>query len=302
MRRIEKRYYRIGIAAVILLVGLVFTSCTPASVLWPPTWQEKITAIRWVAYSPTNADPNQGLEASLESIAQDLAVLRKAGFSGLVTYSASGVTGKELPRLAQEQGFDGLIVGVWNPLNQAEVDTAKAVAQSPIVLGYCVGNEGLRVRYEMPALVKVIDDLKKTTGKPVTTTEEIDDYLDEKLLNLGDWVFPNVHPYFHRLLEPELAVTWTKATYEDMVRRSGQRFVWFKEVGLPTAGDPKGILSEETQTIYYQALAKTGVKFVYFEAFDQLWKISLPIEPHWGLFKADRAPKQIILQLFPAKQ
>jgi len=31
-------------------------------------------------------------------------------------------------------------------------------------------------------------------------------YADEDLLALGDWVFPNVHPYFHNRLEPETAL------------------------------------------------------------------------------------------------
>ncbi|MCP4424487.1 MAG: glycosyl hydrolase, partial [Chloroflexi bacterium] len=30
---------------------------------------------------------------------------------------------------------------------------------------------------------------------------------------------------------------------------------------------------------------------VYFEAFDQPWKDTQPIEPHWGLFYNDRLPK-----------
>jgi exo-beta-1,3-glucanase (GH17 family) len=214
-------------------------------------------------------------------------------------WSHIGVSGGELPRLAQEQGFTGLIIGIWDPTNQAEIEAAKTAAQYPIVMGYCVGNEGIHKRYEIPDLIKTIKDMKKATGKPVTTTEEIDDYVDEELLNIGDWIFPNSHPYFHNLLDPNLAVDWTKAAYQDMTRRAGNRFVLFKEVGMPTAGDKEGSLSEETQARYYQGLAKTGVKFVYFEAFDQPWKNSLPIEPHWGLFYSNRTPKQVILQMLP---
>jgi exo-beta-1,3-glucanase (GH17 family) len=288
---------------VALIASIFATSCivkvgdnpTPS----PQTWEEKVSAIRWIAYFPTNADPNEGVEASVESIRQDLSVLRAAGFDGLVTYSAGGMTGRELPDLAQEQGFVGLIVGVWDPANQAEIANAKAAAQNPIVLGYCIGNEGLYNRYDMPDLINAIENMKKATNKPVATTEEIGDYVDEELLKIGDWIFPNVHPYFHNLLDPSLAVDWTKAAYQDMTRRSGDRFVLFKEVGLPTAGDREGILSEETQTRYYQGLAASGTKFVYFEAFDQPWKSSLPIEPHWGLFRSDRTPKQVVLQMFP---
>jgi hypothetical protein len=209
-----------------------------------------------------------------------------------------------VPALARAQGFKGLIVGVWDPSSREEMAAAKALATNPIVLGYCVGNEGLRRRYEMPALSSAVEELRKATGKPVTTTEEIEDYSDEALMRLGDWVFPNVHPYFHNQLDPDAAVRWTKAAYDDLKRRGG-RLTIFKEVGLPTAGDAQGRLSEANQERYYSELARTDVRFVYFEAFDQPWKVHLPVEPHWGIFKSDRMPKalgrKLLGQESPAK-
>lgn len=262
----------------------------------PVSWAERLPAIRWVAYSPTNADPDRGIEPSVESMRLDLAALRRAGFTGLVTYSASGTAGQALPELAEELGFDGLIIGIWDPASSSERSAAIAAAKNPIVLGYCVGNEGLNKRYELAALSAAIDELKAATGKPVTTTEEIDDYSDEALLALGDWVFPNAHPYFHNQIDPLTAVEWTAAAYADMQRRA-QRLVIFKEVGLPTAGNAFGQLSEENQASYYQQLAKTEVNFVYFEGFDQIWKTTLPIEPYWGIFRADRSPKLLAYAL-----
>jgi exo-beta-1,3-glucanase (GH17 family) len=265
-----------------------------------PIPQVTLPALRWIAYSPTNADPNRSIEPTIDSIEKDLLVLREAGFTGLVTYSASGIVGRELPRLAQAAGFQGLIVGVWDVANQDEMAAAAASSLNPIVLGFCVGNEGLHKRYDMSQLRSAISKLKSSTAKPVTTTEEIDDYVDEELLAVGDWVFPNAHPYFHGQTEPDLAVRWTDAAFTDLERRAGARFVMFKEVGLPTAGDTTGDLSEENQRDYYQELAKTEVRFVYFEAFDMEWKTTLPIEPHWGLFRSDRSPKLLASSLMPA--
>ena len=34
-------------------------------------------------------------------------------------------------------------MGIWDPSNQQEVAAAVVVAANPIVVGYCVGNEGL---------------------------------------------------------------------------------------------------------------------------------------------------------------
>jgi len=261
-------------------------------------WQKTVSGIAWVAYTPPSGNPNQRIEPTQQAIKDDLKILSHAKFTGLVTYGSSGLMGREFPGIAQEVGFKGLILGIWDPSNQQEIAAAVAAAKNPIVLGYCVGNEGLGKRYDIKKLSAAIDDLRKATGKPVTTTEEIDDYGDNELLRIGDWIYPNAHPYFHSRLDPDTAVQWTKAAYQDLTRRS-KRFVMFKEVGLPTAGDPEGKLSETMQQKYYEDLAKTGVRFVYFEAFDQPWKTHLPIEPHWGLFTSDRTPKLFAQTLLP---
>jgi len=265
-------------------------SATPVPRGVSPEWEGTVARLTWVAYSPPSADPNKKIEATSDAIREDLAVLRSAGFTGLVTYSSAGAFGRDLPRLAQKQGFQGIIMGIWDPASAEEIATARAAANLPIVLGYCIGNEGLGERYQLPELSKAIDDLRTATGKPVTTTEQIDDYADANLLQLGDWVFPNAHPYFHNKLDPEAAVRWTQAAYDDLKRQT-QRFILFKEVGLPTAGDKEGQLSEANQDQYYRALAQTNVRFVYFEGFDQPWKTEPSVEPHWGIFHADRTPK-----------
>jgi len=282
---------------LLLLVGAVsLSNCSGASEKSKPpnteNWEGRLTRIVWVAYSPPSSNPLRGIEAAPEAIRSDLAVLRRAGFTGLVTYGSAGVLGRELPALAKSEGFEGVIMGVWDPADRGELDAAKAAAGNPVVLGFCVGNEGLQSRYQLPALSAAVEELRRKTGKPVTTSEIIEKYSDENLLRLGDWVFPNAHPYFHNQLDPDDAVRWTRNVYDGLRGRSG-RVVLFKEVGLPTAGDPGGKLSEEAQERYYLELARTGVRYVYFEAFDQPWKTHLPVEPHWGIFKSDRTPKRL---------
>lgn len=56
---------------------------------------------------------------------------------------------------------------------------------------------------------------KNNTGKPTTTSEEIDDYNDNIILMLGDWVFSNVHPYWHGVPDANAAVEWTADRYND---------------------------------------------------------------------------------------
>jgi exo-beta-1,3-glucanase (GH17 family) len=265
----------------------------------PEGWVEKVSGIAWVAYSPSSTNPNTGPQATPDEILADLDVLRDAGFNGLVTYGSAGNMGSELPVLAQEAGFEGLIMGIWDPNSEEEYDAAVHAAQNDIVLGYCIGNEGFNrpSRYDMTILSSSVQKLREATGKPVTTTEEIDDYFyNEKLLQFGDWIFPNAHPYFHNKREPEAALRWTQRVYDNLKNRT-DRFVWLKEVGLPTAGTGDGTLSEESQAEYFVALANTNINFVYFEAFDQPWRNDPPIESHWGVFNSDRTPKLLGLQL-----
>lgn len=259
-------------------------------------WATRLYAIRWVDYSPSSWNPDQGIEPSSESIRQDLSVLRKAQFTGLVTYSAKGKLGNELLTIAKETGFQGVIVGIWDPANSDEVAAAKRSATSAIVFGFCVGNEGLMEhRYSLDALEKAIRDIRETTKKPVTTTEIIQRY-DSSLLTFVDWAFPNAHPYFAGILEPDRAVTWTRDAYAGLKGRTSMP-VLLKEVGLPTAGDSKQSLSEQAQCEYYDGLAKTDAHFVYFEAFDQRWKTHLSVEPHWGIYRSDGSPKLLAQHL-----
>lgn len=255
---------------------------------FPADFVSKLLSLTWVASGPTNFDPEKGIFPSEESIKEDLKTLHAAGFNGLVTYGVGIFT----PQLAKEAGFKGMILGIWDPLNSEELQKAKEVAQSDILIGFAVGNEGLDVRYDFSQLTQVMEELKKETGKPVTTTEEFGDYYDDKLLSLGDWIFPNVHPYWHGVRNPEDAVNWTSEMFQDLTERAKNRVVVFKEVGLPSGGEPS--VNEHKQAEYYRLLKATDVKFVWFEGFDQPWKDHQPIEPYWGLFRSDRTPKEVV--------
>ncbi|MCE9610703.1 MAG: hypothetical protein K8R23_10960 [Chthoniobacter sp.] len=272
----------------------------------PVALAEAFRNVRWVAYSPTGGSPNLGpgnapdADRKRDEISKDLAVLAKAGFGGIVTYGCDGLKG-EIPRLAQAVGIKHVILGIYSPRNEEEFHNAKAAAA--LVDAYCVGNEGLggENRYSFAELTTRMNELRKASGKPVTTSEQIEKYLEDRvpgLIEAGDWLFPNVHPWFHgRFQEPE-ASRWTKEQVEKLRAKSGGRPILCKEVGFPTAGDAAGRANEELQGNYYVALRALEVPFVYFEAFDQTWKRHLPIEPHWGLFTKDRAPKKAISMIF----
>lgn len=215
-------------------------------------------------------------------------MLRQAGVNGLVTYGAD----QPIHRVAQEVGFEGMILGVWDPANLEELTYAKEAAQYEVVIGYVVGNEGLYVRYDYDTLWAAMDELQQATGKPVSTTEQIEDYAEDRLMELGSWIFPNVHPYWHGITDPQRAADWTVERFRELTERTDKP-VMFKEVGLPSGGDSR--VNEANQAEYYQFLGQSPVIFVHFEAFNQdAWKDWAPVEPHWGLFHSDRSPKEAV--------
>lgn len=256
-------------------------------------WEEQIRRINFVCYHPSAGNPNQNDDSSIEEVHKDLALAHRTGFTGLITYTANGVQGLPLVAAAESIGFKAIIIGVWDCKDTNELATAKTCGKSPIVLGYSIGNEGFQKRYSFVELSTAITDIRQATGKKVTTTEEIDDYYSEpRLFEISDWIFCNAHPYWHSRVEPKSAVQWTIDAYEDMKTRTN-KFVLFKEVGMPTAGDTKNRVSEFIQDEYYRLLADSEVQFAYFEFCDQTWKKHHPVEPYWGVYRSDRSPKRL---------
>jgi exo-beta-1,3-glucanase (GH17 family) len=257
------------------------------------SWIEKVNRIRWVAYSSPNPDLNlRFYQPTADTVYQDLKVLRRAQFTGLITYGSAGIMGTQFPSIAQSLGFQGIIMGIWGPNNPVELKNVQAAGSLPIVLGYVMGNEGLsgkRDRYTLSDLCSAITDLRTRSGKPVATAEDVDTYdYRPGLLSVGDWLFPIAHPYWHATEEPQRAIQWEQDQYDALLEKSN-RFVFFEENGLPTAG--ANGLSESNQDLFYSGLAKTRVRFAYFEAFDQPSKINSSVEPHWGIFHSNLKPK-----------
>lgn len=250
-------------------------------------------SINWISYAPTNFNPEQHKFPSEESIRQDIRKLVGCNYKGLITYGADSILGR-VPGIAQEEGVKGFIMGIWDITSKEEFDNA--VRSKDFVDAYCVGNEGLaNSRYNRNELIHVMDSLRTIVLKPVTTTEPMPSY-DAEMIKIGDWPFPNSHPYWTGITDPEAAAKWTKQQY-DRLDAMTDRHLMFKEVGLPTSGENN--LNEDNQNKYYNYLESLmgpySVAFSYFEAFDQPWKDNMPVEPHWGIFDKDRNPKKTAL-------
>ncbi len=286
--------------AVLILLVTISPCCSSAQ---EKSFSEKLKGLVWVAYCPTNCNPEENRWPSEESIKEDLKALKQAGFNGLVTYNTQKQTAKIYP-IAKEMGFQGVIAGIWNPSDQQEISLA--IQNKNFIDGYCIGNEGLVFnRYSLEKLRKTAKEIKKATGRPVTTSEPVYMYFkDRQLVNFGEWLFPVVHPWWAGIKEPEAGVRYTVEQYKKLAALT-KKPVLIKETGLPSAGSPE--CSEEKQAGFYELLRTKNVSFVYFEGFDQVWKVSKPwvkrspIETHWGIFTATREPKLVAKNLMAAK-
>jgi exo-beta-1,3-glucanase (GH17 family) len=286
-------------AATFALAALLAWSATAAGLL----------DINWVSFAPTDFDPTIGRYPTQESLREDLAVLRRAGFAGVITYGSEN-TLQHVPRLAREEGFQGVVMGVFDPTSEEEF--TNAVSAREFVDAYGVGNEGLVIPgcseggYTRVQLEATLARLRSATGRPVATTEQIGDYFcDPTLLHVGDFVFPNAHPFWHGIQDPAAAAQWTADQYAAlqalMAAQGIAKVLVFKEVGLPSAGCPG--CSEAAQADYFERLQDLrhagALLYSHFETYDQPWKDWHPVEPHWGLFRSDRTPKEVVGRITP---
>ena len=251
-----------------------------------------------IAYQPRDFSPGSEDSPSARiQIVEELRLLHQQGFRSLVTYSSRGVLGG-IPSVAREQGFSGtVIMGVWDIFSTEE--WSQALEQQANVDGYCLGNEGLGIRYTPDELAEKMAELRSLTGKPVSTTEPIDRYLHgpnrEWLLTHSDWLFPLAQPFWAGQIEPQRAVDWITAR-SDYLGAVTERPVILKEVGFPSALS-RG-QTEDDQLAFFQALETTGLTYFYFEAFDQPWKHQMfreaEFEAHWGMYREDGTPKKVM--------
>jgi exo-beta-1,3-glucanase (GH17 family) len=245
---------------------------------------------RIVAYNPRHDDPVRGVMPTARSIRADGRALRRRGFRVATTYASTPALAP-VCRLLKRSGFRRVIVGVWDPRDRSEV--AAAIRQRRCADGYVVGTEGLTFgRYTREELSAAMAAVRVATARPVTTRETLAAYAaDPSLFLIGDWVFPTVHPYFAGLTDPEGGCAWTADRFEELRARVTPTMpVVIGETGLPTAGSPG--LDEAGQATFFECLERRKVRFAYFEAYDQPWKTTAPVEPHWGLFRSDGTPKR----------
>ena len=272
-----------------------------------PVVAELTRCRNFVVYAPSQPyNPNINVQPTEAQMRLDLEQLYGEGFRGVITYTLDGPL-SQVPRIAKEIGFEKVIAGLfWFDSAQLQRELAALPPADLYVDAYVVGNEGLTAqppRYSLPDLVAQMAAVRDLTGKPVTTTETFLQYQNHPaLIAAGDWMFPNLQPWFNSGLNPGDIPGMVQAVVNEVTaleQLSDERIVVVKETWWPTGGPAHA--TPENQVAYFQQLASRDLFFVWPEPYDQPWK-SEPspfgtLGPTWGMHQSDRTPKPIVSAL-----
>lgn len=157
------------------------------------------------------------------------------------------------------------------------------------------------------SVIEYVKMIKQNSTQPVTFCENYIPWITKlkKLAHEVDFISIHTYPVWEYKNIHE-ALEYTRQNYQSVAEIYPEKQVIITEAGWATNSNGRGIdpenVSEENQAIYFNDLMKWSetnkILTFFFEAFDETWKgSSEPLEPekHWGLFKADRTPKIVLI-------
>jgi exo-beta-1,3-glucanase (GH17 family) len=283
--------------------------------------REALAQGRFIAYQPISLRVVDGrvTAADADGIRADLTQLR-ARFDSLITYDA--VHGaQQIPAIATRLKFRALIIGVWDPADDAQLDAALEAARRfpQLVVGISLGNEVLFAHRSDPAaLSALLARVRARAPEVALSTSEPFHVYDEPaaaaVLGQLDFLLPIVHPVFQPWFRnaPESTAAQFVVNVLTKLTPLACGPILVKETGVPTAPESAGF-SEARQAAFYRELR--GVLppsrtqgFAYFAAFDAPWRAYdatgvpgaqavHPEEAHWGLYDEARRPKAAAREL-----
>jgi exo-beta-1,3-glucanase (GH17 family) len=278
---------------------------------------------RFTAYQPISLRVVDGrfTDADADGIRADLTQLR-ARFDALITYDAIHGA-QQIPAIAARLKFRALIIGVWDPADEAQLDAALEAARRfpQLVVGVSLGNEVLFAHRSDPArLLAAIARVRARAPQLALSTSEPFHVYDEPaaaaVLGRLDFLLPIVHPVF----QPWFRDAPDSTAAQFVVNVLGKLTplacgpILVKETGVPTAPESAGF-SEARQAAFYRELRRVlppsrTQAFAYFAAYDAPWRAYdatgvprapavHPEEAHWGLYDEARRPKAAARELPP---
>jgi hypothetical protein len=280
----------------VLIALLIATVCLLASgckwMFMPPDAPQDETAVvntppqdfvnyKWVSYTPTGYEPVTGKSLAQANLTGDLYLLAQSGFTGLVTTtSTSGFD--IIPQVARANGFQAVIMGIYDPKDQTEID--KAIAAAPFVDAYALGHCGLGTDYTIDDLQAAVSRLR-TAGRSITIWENSANY--RQVVSLCTFMGPVVNAYEEGKTTPLSAMNYSVQEYCNVAALDYTKTTMLFGAGYPTAGGD--FTNEEMQLLFYTNMP-VDFAWCFQEAFDQPWREG-PTLPYYGLFDQYRNPK-----------
>jgi exo-beta-1,3-glucanase (GH17 family) len=245
--------------------------------------------------SPTGPQP------TVAEIDQDLALLARH-MRAVRTYSSVGPLA-ELPWLARRHGLD-VVQGIWvdgdRERARREIEAGVPAAASPSVKRILVGNEALlRGDLSVPELASYLREVRRRTGKPVSTAEPWAIWLKNPgLARHVDFIAIHILPYWEDTTT-EGALAYAIDKIEQVRARFPNKPVVVAEVGWPSDGRPRWNLQPglAAQARFVRGIVdhteRSGIESFLMEAFDGPWKYTIEgsVGAYWGLFDAGRRLK-----------
>lgn len=222
---------------------------------------------------------------------------------GIRTYGVSGELA-DIPRLAARHGLRvdlGVDVHKGAPeKTRAEVERAIAIARAaPNVRLIYVGNETL-VRHEVrpSELVALMREVRQRSGKPVTTGETWDNWINNpELASAADVISAHILPYWEGT-PADAAIASAFDHYAALSRCFPDKRIVIGEFGWPSRGmNYRGAVPGlQTQAklmrIFVDFATKRKIDYNLVEAKDQPWKINEgDVGQNWGILYPDNRPK-----------
>ena len=219
---------------------------------------------RFMSYTPRSFSVVNGQTkpASLEGITADLKLLRP-DFDSLITYSCSNGL-EHVPAAAEKLNYLAIIVGIWDPKSEIEIQNAIRLAKKhpKLIIAISIGNEGIYAKHYAPAdvektrlrLRKELPSISLTTSEPFFLYLK-PEYFD--FFNKMDLLLPNIHPTFEKWFQPSDARNGAAFVLNvaDKLQSRYPKPLIVKETGLPSGPASMGF-TEAYQSAFWSEILK----------------------------------------------
>jgi exo-beta-1,3-glucanase (GH17 family) len=291
MRSFRKTFASAACAGVLTLMLLSLA-------VWSPAAAGASRPLQGLCFSPyLQVNPGTELSAAQVGALMD----KVAPYSnGLRMFCSTGIWAG-MPQMAKSKGMSvaaACDLGADYTYNNAELNGLIAQCKSGAASLAVVGDETLNGSgLSQSKLISYINKVK-AYGVPTTTSQTYDELLAHpKVMSACNVIVMNIYPFWEGK-GVESAVTYVNTQYQ-RVKKAARGKQVIVETGWPSAGTPCGsaVPSIANANAFLKGFMSwanaNSVKYYYFEAFDELWKVRSEGEvgAHWGVWDQNGALK-----------